>query len=100
MERTLPRCWEVAPTSDRIVQDIQAFPRVLDTIIEHNGAVVMDLFLRSGRRARRAQPKCDKPLMHAPRPRQRIDTLREKPTHPDNREALARLMEGREHTED
>jgi hypothetical protein len=38
--RTLERCWEVEPTSARIVEDISGFERVLDKIIENNGAVV------------------------------------------------------------
>ena len=47
-------CWTVAPTSDQIVSDILALPKVLEKIIEGNGCVVPDEFLRSGRRERRA----------------------------------------------
>ena len=88
----LPRCWEVAPTSERIVEDISALPRVLDVIIEHQGAVVLDLFLRSGRRARQPAKRGKKPLARAPRARQRKDTLAEKPRHPDNDEAHRKLL--------
>jgi hypothetical protein len=52
VESTLRRCWTVAPTSEQIVEDIQALPRVLKCIIDAKGCVVDDLFLRSGRRER------------------------------------------------
>ena len=38
--RSSSRDWEIAPTSERIVEDISALPRVLDKIIEARGAVV------------------------------------------------------------
>lgn len=40
------------PTSSRIVQDTIAFPNVLRKIIDVNGCVVKDEYLRTGRRAR------------------------------------------------
>ncbi len=46
---TMTRCWQVEPTLDRIVEDILALLGVLEGII-----VVQDQFLRSCRRARRA----------------------------------------------
>jgi hypothetical protein len=54
VESTLMRCWTVAPTSEQIVEDIQALERVLQRIIGAKGCVVDDLFLRSGRRERAA----------------------------------------------
>jgi hypothetical protein len=39
---TLTRCWEIEPTSARIIEDIKALPRVLDVLIENKGAVVQD----------------------------------------------------------
>ena len=48
---SLLRCWEVAPTAERIVEDIMDLPRVLDIIIENDGCVVRDEFLRTGRRS-------------------------------------------------
>jgi hypothetical protein len=47
---SLIRAWEIEPTSERIIEDIRAFPRVLQVIIDRDGVVVPDLFLRSGRR--------------------------------------------------
>jgi hypothetical protein len=39
----MSRCWQVDPTSERIVEDIEGFSRVLDIIIEHSGCVVPDM---------------------------------------------------------
>ena len=47
---TMSRCWTVAPTSARIIEDIDALPGVLEKIIAANGCVVHDEFLRTGRR--------------------------------------------------
>ena len=47
---TMVRCWETEPTSDRIVDDILAFPRVLKQVVDAQGCVVADDKLRSGRR--------------------------------------------------
>ena len=51
---TLTRVWTVAPTSEEIVQDISAFPRVLEIIRDKMGCIVPDISLRSGRREMRA----------------------------------------------
>ena len=92
VESTLRRCWTVAPTSDQIVSDILALPRVLEKIIEANGCVVPDEFLRSGRRERRADDEGN--LAGRKRPRQRIATNTDLVLHPDCDGALALLDEG------
>ena len=86
---TMTRCWQVEPTSDRIVEDIRALPEVLERIIAAKGCVVQDQFLRSGRRARRADDKGD--CKNKPVSKQRISTLRARPLHPDCQEAFAML---------
>jgi len=53
---------QVAPTSDRIIEDIEHLPIVVEKIIEYEGALVPDEVIRSGRRAlsdndREKQPK-------------------------------------------
>jgi hypothetical protein len=54
---TLSRCWQIAPSSERIVQDISKLKFVLQKIIEANGCVVRDEALRSGVRYVRADKK-------------------------------------------
>jgi hypothetical protein len=89
------RCWEVEPTSENIVKDILQFPYTIDTIIEAQGCVVPDLFLKSGRRGAETYPKQrgDGNCKNKPVAKQRKDTLRMKPMHPDCTVAYERLME-------
>ena len=47
---TMKRCWTIAPSSERIIEDIEAFPRVVHKIIEARGIVVLDEYLRDGKR--------------------------------------------------
>ena len=47
---TMERVWQVAPRSERIVQDIMRWPRALDKIIQAEGCVVPELDNRNGRR--------------------------------------------------
>lgn len=47
----MSRCWEVAPTSAWVIQDIEGFELVLDRIIAADGTIVLDEGLRHGRRA-------------------------------------------------
>jgi hypothetical protein len=82
---TMRKCWEIAPTNDRIVEDITGFPRVLRKIIEAKGSVVSDEFLRHGRRERRSDGKGD--LKRKQRARDRKATLKAAPLHPDCQEA-------------
>jgi hypothetical protein len=51
---TLRRTWQVAPTPERIVQDIDRYPKAIDAIIAAKGAKVPELDNRRGRRATRA----------------------------------------------
>jgi hypothetical protein len=93
--RTMCRCWEVEPTSERLVEDILAFERVLQVIVEHNGCVVPDLFFRTGRRARRANDEAQERLgdcLHKPRTSQRKDTLVSRPCHADCEEARRKIL--------
>jgi len=86
---TMCRCWQMEPTSDRIVEDVTAFERTLDVLIKAEGCVVPDEFLRTGRRARRADDKGD--CVHKPRASQRKSTLVARPCHVDCKEALRML---------
>lgn len=42
MWETLLRCWQMEPTSERVMEDILGLPRVLEKIIRHCGCVVKD----------------------------------------------------------
>ena len=76
------RVWkDVAPSSERIVEDITALPRVLDRIIEAKGTIVPDIFFRTGRRYRSKAD--DRDLERKPSRRQRIETNLPRPLHPD-----------------
>ncbi len=59
---TMRRTWEVAPTPERVVQDISRFPAAVDAIIAARGAKVPELDNRRGRRATKrvfeAHPCC------------------------------------------
>eukprot|EP00732_Lithocolla_globosa_P000473 Lithocolla_globosa_v1_NODE_141_length_5757_cov_121.254121.p2 type:complete len:335 gc:universal NODE_141_length_5757_cov_121.254121:3013-2009(-) len=86
VESTMFRCWTLEPRSERIVEDILGLPRVLDKIIENDGCVVPDEFLRTGRRQRRADDKGD--LQNKPIARQRKSTNNKTVLcHPDAVEA-------------
>ena len=54
---SMMRCWQVDPTSERILEDVLALPGVLKKIIAAKGCVVQDQYLRSDLRARRADDK-------------------------------------------
>ena len=86
---SMTRCWEVEPTSERIVEDIVALPEVFKIIIAAKGCVVQDQFLRNGRRARRADDKGD--CKNKPVSKQRISTNRARPLHPDCNEAFTKI---------
>ena len=87
----MERCWEVEPTSERIIEDILAsLPQILEKIIAaDDGCVVHDLFLLNGRRHRRADGKGDCDIK--PCRKQRIATNIARPCHPDCHDALAQL---------
>jgi hypothetical protein len=48
--QTLERCWAIAPSGPRIVEDISVLVRVLKKIVAKEGACLLDEFFRSGRR--------------------------------------------------
>ncbi|KAJ1419701.1 hypothetical protein B484DRAFT_400097, partial [Ochromonadaceae sp. CCMP2298] len=87
--RTMCRCWEMEPTSARIVEDVLAFKMVLDKIIAAKGCVVPDEYLRNGRRGRSSNGKFD--LKNKPVVRQRKNTMHARPCHPDCFEARRRI---------
>ena len=47
----MDRTWQVFSTPERIVSDINKFPKAVDAIIEADGAVVPELDTRTGRRS-------------------------------------------------
>ena len=51
MEATVERVWEVCPTPNRVIQDIDRWEHNISTIIKELGIVVYDLNPRHGRRA-------------------------------------------------
>jgi len=77
---TMLRCWEMEPTSSRIVTDILNFPEVLRKIIACNGAVIPNEALRTGRRAFSLK---NTELKNKPRASQRKSTMKVRPTHTD-----------------
>ena len=55
VEKTLCRCWEVEPTSERIIADIKKIPGTIQQLIDARGTLLKNEFLRKGRRAARHQ---------------------------------------------
>ena len=78
---SMKRAWQVEPTSERFVDDMQPSPMVVGKIIEAKGCVVKDEFLRTGRRARRSDGQGN--LKHKPRKSQRKARMVFHPIHPD-----------------
>jgi hypothetical protein len=81
---------EVAPSSERVIEDVDRMLVVLGKIIAAGGCVVPDEFLRTGRRAVRADSK--KALGGRFRKHQRIETLEARPHHPELGGAYALLV--------
>ena len=75
LSRTLRRVWDVIPTSEQIIKDILHLPVAWEMIRKSKGTIVESLNNRRGRRG--------SGLKRAPRPSQRISTLRERELHPD-----------------
>jgi hypothetical protein len=92
--RTLMRCWEIEPTSARIVADITDFPFVLAKIIEHKGCVVPEDRLRHGHRL--LAHNGGRVLSTKFKNRQRKETMTMGVVHPDAKEALQILLQGGE----
>ena len=75
-------CWEIAPSSTRIVEDILGLELVLRrNVVAANGCVVADCNLRNGRRYVLADDR--KVLNAKPTKRQRKATLQEAECLPD-----------------
>ena len=81
---------DCAPTSERIMEDIDHLPEVLRKIIAASGCVVPDEFLRRGRRAVRADGKGE--CKGKVRKRQRVETQEAAPHHPELDGAYKLLM--------
>ena len=78
----MSRCWDLCePTSDRIVEDIQGLPGVLEKIFANQGCVISGDDLRGGHRAARHDGKG--PLSSRLRNNQRKDSQFNRPIHPD-----------------
>ena len=90
---SIERTWRVAPTSKRIIEDIELLPQVLEKIIEARGCVVQDeefRGLRHGRRAEEAGPDGRRLRAH-----QRIATLTSGvPDIPEIQEARTMMQSG------
>jgi hypothetical protein len=68
VSRSIHRVWEIAPTPERIVEDVTcSLTRAIDAVIAAKGIDVADLVMRSGRCGRRLDGK-DKELSHARAP--------------------------------
>jgi hypothetical protein len=90
------KCWSLEPTSDRIIEDIDAFPRVLEKIIANSGCAVKDEAIRSGRRALKSNNQGE--LKNKIKTRQRKDSIVGRPVHPQCEEARNILLgKGQEH---
>jgi hypothetical protein len=83
---------EVAPSSERVIGHVDRMLVVLGRIIAAGGCVVPGEFLRTGRRAVRADGT--KALGGKARKRQRFETLEARPHHPELEGACALLVDG------
>jgi len=80
-------CWQIEPTSERIIEDTLGLPRVLDKIIEREGCVCPDEFLQTGRHQRCSDGKGDIKIKPINRQRKSTNT-KMPPIHPVASEAL------------
>jgi hypothetical protein len=89
--RCMKRCWEMEPTPERVIQDIEGWEYALDKLIAANGTVVHGLALRHGHRAIRADGKglCTARVTA----RQRKDSFRGRPVHPDALFSLHQMID-------
>ncbi len=81
----MTRCWTVAPSSERMVEDISNFSLVLAKIVEAKGCILHDEYLRSGKRYIRTNNKGE--CKRKPRRRQRKENSISFHVHPDALEA-------------
>ena len=90
---TMMRCWQTESTSDRVIADIEDWPRVLQVIVEAEGCVVHGEAVRSGHRY---QGLDGKGVMKSKlQNRGRVDKLHGRPVHPDAIEAFRSLTASR-----
>ena len=85
------RTWSHSPTNDRVKEDVEHFEAVLEKVVEAEGCVVRDEFLRRGRRARRSDGKSE--LKSRQRKRQRKDTIKAIEHHPELDGAYKKLTD-------
>ena len=91
---SITRAWEVAPTSERIIEDVTcSLTRAIDAVIEARGVCVPDMNMRSGRRGRRLDGKAGE-LKRKQCARQQKATNKSKPVHPDNQAAYGAFTGG------
>ena len=90
---TMMRCWQTEPTSDRVIADIEDWPRVLQVFVDAEGCVVHGEAVRSGHRYQRLDGKGA--IKSKLENRGRGSTLHGRPVHPDAMEAFRSLTESR-----
>ena len=90
----------VAPTSERIIEDLEYLPTVVKKIIEYDGAVVPDEVIRSGRRALSEHDRAKTPTKtRNPSARDKISAQKAMIVHEDLKEAELILL-GNENGDD
>jgi len=83
--RTMTRCCEIKPTSERIIADIIYFPNVLKIFRDHEGAFVPEMNFRHGQQAQAING--GRVVKHKINRRQRKHLLTMGPIHPNAQEA-------------
>ena len=84
--RAVSRCWEVEPTDERLLDDIESWEFALDKIIAARGTVVHGLAPKHGHRAQKKSGKgeCKTRVSN----RQRKETLFAQPVHIDAQDSF------------
>ena len=91
---TMTRCWKMEPTSQRIIADIEDWPRVLGVIIASKGCVVHGEAVRSSHRYQRLDGKG--PMASQMKSHDRIALFSGWPVHSDAQAAFESLTESQE----
>jgi len=90
---TMVRCWQIDPSPDRVIADIEDWPRVLQVIVDAKGCVVHGEAVRSGHRYQR---KDGAGLMKSKlKSHGRVATFHGRPVHPDALEAFRSLTDSK-----
>ena len=90
---TMVRCWQTEPTSDRVIADIEDWPRVLQVIVDAEGCVVHGEAVRSGHRYQRLDGKG---LMKSKlKSHGRVALFHGRPVHPDAMQAFLSLTDSK-----